>query len=388
MVLVIISLFLLTSCWSNHELEESAIVHGVGLDKSEDKIVASVEIIKPGGEQEDDDEASSVDNSEHIVLEETTDTLLEGARELIQYTKKRLDFGHTEAWIISEELARDDVIFPLDLIRRDQMLRLNGNLFISKDDPIDILNTPTLYKHLVASELSGSMYQTKFAAEYAPITLRELYKLVEGPVSNAYIPLIDITENNKQKVTSVEGVAVINEKKMVGELDYGETAGLNLLLDQVKGGAIEVKLNEKEKVSIEIKKAKTKTVPKLSDNKLDVTIQTKITGTLADNITTDNINEKYFKKIEQHLEEHTKDTIQSTLDKLQLDFETDITNIGLETYRNYPKKWQHISSDWNEIFSNANIEVDVEVDITHQGLINNNKLQRNKPHNNPYLFFK
>src|SRR5699024_6813299 len=108
---IITTLMLLTGCCSNQELNNTAIVHGVGLDKLDDQIHASFEIMKPGGgSQEGDKSAPSVESGEHIVLEETTDTLLEGARELIKYTKRRLDFGHTEAWIIGDKLAKDGFI--------------------------------------------------------------------------------------------------------------------------------------------------------------------------------------------------------------------------------------------------------------------------------------
>src|SRR5699024_9440156 len=123
---------------------------------------------------------------DHNVLEEVTDSPLDGAREVIKYTKRRLDFGHAETWIIGEELAKDDFVRSLDFVRRDQMFRLNGHLFITKDDPTDVLNTATLYEDLVASELAASMEQTQFVAEYAPITLREFYRSIEGPVGNGY----------------------------------------------------------------------------------------------------------------------------------------------------------------------------------------------------------
>lgn len=386
--IVIIGLFLLTGCWSNQELNNTALVHGVGLDKSDDQLRVSFEIIKPGGGQEGGQEVTSVESGEHIVLEETTDTLLDGARELIKYTKRRLDFGHTEAWIISEKLARDGIIRPIDIIRRDQQLRLNSHMFVTKDNPTAILNTPTLYEHLVSSELASSLPQTKFIAEYAPITLREFYKLIEGPVSNAYIPIIYLDENNKQEITAIDGTAVIKKDRMVGELDKIETAGLNLLLNNVKGGSIQVNMDENEKVSLEISKLKTKTMPKLTEDKLGVTIQTKIKGTLGDNMTTDKIDEEFFKKVEKEISDHTKDAIRSTLNKLQTELKTDITNIGPETYRKYPKEWEHVRSNWNEIFANADITIDVDTNVTHQGLINENIHHHEKPYNNPYRISK
>src|SRR5699024_2919949 len=139
-------------------------------------------------------------------------------------------------------------ILRLGIIRIDNMLLLNSHIFITKDDPTDILNTPTMYEHLVASELSSSLNQTKYVAEYAPITMREFYKLMEGPIQNAYIPMLYLEEVNKQKITALDGVAVIKKDRMVGELDRIETAGLNILLNHVKGGNMQVNLNDEEKV--------------------------------------------------------------------------------------------------------------------------------------------
>lgn len=376
----------LTGCWSNQELNNTALVHGVGIDKKDDQLLVGLEIVKPGGGEEGNQEVTSVESGEHIVLEEMTDTLLEGSRKFIKYTKRRLDFGHTEAWIIGETLAKEGFLQPLDIIRRDQMIRLNSHLFITNNQPTDILNTPTLYKHLVSSELASSMTQTKYIAEYAPITLREFYKLIEGPVPNAYIPIIYLDENNEEEITAIDGTAVIKRDRMIGHLNNLETAGLNILLNNVKGGSIQVTWDKDEKASIEISSLKTKTIPKLTNNELDVTITVEIVGTLGDNMTANQIHKRFFNKVEKEVSNHTREAMQATLDKLQKQYKTDITNIGLETYRTYTKEWQQLQSDWDTIFASANVTMDIQTTITHQGLINENINPHKKPFNNPYQF--
>lgn len=49
---MILTLLLLSGCWSSHEIDKSALVHGIGLDKAEDELMISVEIIKPTGSNE------------------------------------------------------------------------------------------------------------------------------------------------------------------------------------------------------------------------------------------------------------------------------------------------------------------------------------------------
>ena len=387
-VFTFLLLSFLTGCWSNQELNHSTLVHGVGFDTKDDQLRIALEIVQPSSNGSGSEDVESQGSGEHIILEEDTDTLLEGARELIKYTKRRLDFGHTKVWIITEDLAKEDFISTLGLIRRDQMLRLNSHIFITKDNPTDILNTPTMYEHLVASELDSSLNQTQYVAEYAPITMREFYKLIEGPIPNAYIPMLYLEEVNKQKVTALDGVAVIKKDRMVGELDRTETAGLNILLNHVKGGNIQVNLNDEEKISLEIATLKTKLNPTLNGSKVDVAIQVEMEGTLADNMTPRKINESFLKEIETALEEKIEATTLATLNTLQEDLQTDITNIGLKTYRKYPRQWKKISSKWDEIFAGAEVSIEVDTNVLHQGLINESVNRHKTPHNNPYRFSK
>ena len=122
---------------------------------------------------------------------------------------------------------------------------------------------------------------------------------------------------------------------------------------------------------------------------MNVDIQTKIEGTLADNMTTKKINEHFFKEIEKKISHHVENEIDSTLKKLQEELKTDITEIGLETHRTYPKQWQNIRSEWNDIFANAEISIEVDANFTHEGLINESvHREERKPNNNPYPFSK
>lgn len=378
-------LFLLTGCWSSQELDKSALVHGIGLDKSNDQLRISVEIIKPTGSSGQGGEEGGKEDGENILLERDADSLIQGARELIRDAKRRLFFDHTQLWLISEELAKEAFIGYLDEGRRDQMFRLNSYLFITENNPIDIFGTPTLYEELSSAEIVSSLKQNQFINEYIPVKMYEFYKLMEGPIPNAYLPIIQTKKEKDKAITSLNGIAVIRNNKMVGKLNTHETVGLNVLLNKAKGGGETIFLNDKEKVSIEIKKSKTKITPKLNGNKFKAHLKIEIEGTLADNTTKSNINEQWISKVEEEISNKTKKYIRLTLNKLQKELKTDISGIGLETYRKYPKQWQSIQSEWNEIFSNADIRIDVHTNITHQGLINKG-INRNdkKPYNNPY----
>lgn len=393
-ILILSSLLLLTGCWNNLELDDTALVHGVGLDKSDGQLEMSVEIIKPigqGGGQSGGQSGGQGGNQggeQHIVLTKKADTFLEGDRELVRYAKRRLDFGHCNVWIIGEKLSKEDFVHPIDIARRDQMFRLKSYLFVTNDEPSDILNTSTLYENLASVEIVSALEETQFVAAFTPIQVREFYKLIEGPTHSAYTPMISIKKEGKQVFTSIDRTAVIKGQHKVGELDTKETMGLNFLLNKVKGGDVEVSLDDKERVSLEISKATTKIKPQLKGNQLRVDIQTKLEGTLADNMTGNHINQHFFNEIESKISQQVEEDMQSTLEKLK-ELNTDITGIGLKTYQAYPKQWHKIRSDWGDIFADADITIDVDTNITTQGLINESvEPNYQRPHHNPYKFSK
>lgn len=381
-------LFLLTACWNNQEIDNEALVHGVGMDKSGDQFMFNVEIVKPGSTVGQSQPANQEDG-ENIILDIESDSLLNGARELIRKAKRRLYFGHTRVWVIGEELAKENSLRTLDQIRRDQMNRINSYVFITEDNPRDILRTPTLYENLSAVEMVSALEQTKFISEYIPLTIYELFRLAEGPTKSVYIPMIKVSEEYGQMITELDGTAVIKNEKMIGKLTKKESVGLTWLLDQVEGGSVTVELDNSERVGLEIIHSKTKFQPHLQGNDLNVAVDVTIDGTLGDNITPYNPTEDWLKQVEKVFASKVQTDIQKTLNKLQKDLKTDITKIGIQTYRKYPQEWKKIRRQWDEVFSNASITINVNVNIEHQGLIQKSiQDDDKKPSNIPFPFFK
>lgn len=377
----ILSLFLLTGCWNNQELDQSALVHGIGLDKSEDSIILSMEIIKPN-----DSGGDGLNSGESIIIQKEAETLIEGGRESIREIKRRPYFDHNRLWIISDELAKDDFIRYLDISRRDQMFRLNSYLFITEEDPVNILSTPTLYDNLSSSEIVSALEQTKYISGYTNVKLYDFFKLIEGPIPNAYIPIIKTEKNNQQVITVLDGTAVINNGKMVGKLNDIETHGLNVFLNKAAGG-YGIVIIDGSKISIEINNSETKIQPTLNGENLKAHIKVEIESTLADNTSQENVTKTWLEKVEREMSKLAEGHLQKVLNKLQKELKTDITGIGLETHKKYPKEWKKVQDRWDEVFSNAEVTIDVQTEIIHQGLIHMNKEQfQDRPRNNPFKF--
>src|SRR5699024_9014086 len=288
-LILIFSTLFLSGCWSSLELDETALVYGLGLSKKNDRLLMTVEIIRPG-----DAGGEGAATGESMILEIEADTLIEASRELIRKVKRRLSWEHNRLWVVNKELAEDqDFIGALDSGRRDEMFRINSYLFITEDDPIDILSTPTLYNDLTSGEIVSALGQERFLSGFADVRFYDLFKHLEGPLPYAYLPMIKKVEDRQQSNTEINGTAVFKDGKMVGELTNRETIGLNVLHNQAEGGYTHI--DEKDgKVSLEILTSETTIEPSLQGDELEVDINVDIQATLADNSTNVDVTEEWI----------------------------------------------------------------------------------------------
>lgn len=386
--LLILIILILTGCWNSSEVDDEAIVHGVGFDfdKESNMLEVYAEVVKPTPSED-----ASFQSAENLVLQLEAESPLHGAREFIRNVKRRLQFGHTRLWIVGEDLAKEPFVPVFDVIRRDPMNRLNSYIFITKDEIDEIFMTTTLYENLSSDEIVSGLEQSKFTAEFIPVLLYEFIGLNEERLQTAYLPIINVVEDVSGTITSIEGTAVIKEQRMVGELNIDETVGLAVLTDRAQGGVITVPtIEEGEIISMEVKGSNTTVSPKLHGKELHVKIDVSVYGELGDNVMVnpEEINENFILEAEKLIEKDLESTLRATLDKLQ-ELKADITDIGVETYRSFPQKWKNIESIYHdEIFPDATIDINISADIFHQGLTNQsvNEPQK-KPYNNPFPFF-
>lgn len=118
-------------------------------------------------------------------------------------------------------------------------------------------------------------------------------------------------------------------------------------------------MSDRDRASLEVKKAKTKIVPHLEGDQLKVNIETKIEGTLADNMTKEEFNEAYLNKVEKKISQEVEKLMLSSLTKLQ-ELETDITDFGLIIHQRSPQEWKRVQPKWDAIFANAEVKIDVK----------------------------
>jgi len=376
------ALLLLTGCWSSLDFKNAAIVMGTGFDSDPQGYRISVEMLIPGAEQSG---SQSNPVAQSLVLERADQNLHGFARHFIRDSKRKLVFTHNRVWIVKDTLAKENLLRILDILERGEMLRMHSYLFITPENPTEILKTHPLFKTQTSIELSLGMKEVKFVSDYATPNVREFMRMLSEPPYTAFLPVLHIRQNTNKPIPEVGETAIIKGDHMIGELNRNETMGLLWLRGSVKGTTISAGGIADHPVQIEAHGLDTKIKPVLQDGKLSVNVKVSLRGAVAEVAPEVRVNEDFIKELEQQVSDKVAAQIRETLQTLQGTFQTDITGIGLEVYRRYPQEWHRLEKNWDELFAAAKVHVDVKAEIYHQGLVDHTLgADRARPKFNPY----
>src|SRR5699024_10670810 len=297
---------LLSGCWDSTELDESIMIVGVGVSKEGDEYKVVMEATAPSDVSTTEDSIKG----KSILLETKGKTLLDTSREMIRIAKRRLFFTHTEVWIIHSELAvKEDMLLFLDILRREQMIRLNSYFFITDEPPKNIFSTDHIFSNILSEELISGLEYSEYVSGYPEVKAKDYFEMSLSPLRTAYLPTIKTIEKGDKTISQLTGSAIFKKGKMVGALDAKESFGLLWINNKVQSGSITIEIDDIES-SFKLIRGKTDLNTKLVGNHLTVNINIKAVGTLADQIVEiESINKwtkDLSKKVNQHIEGYIK----------------------------------------------------------------------------------
>jgi spore germination protein KC len=367
-ILAFISLILLisvTGCWNYSEVDDIAIVSGVGIDKgkSEGELAVTVEIV-------DTKKGSKSNQSGIKMLTLSGPTIFDIVRGMISITGEKLFWSHSKVIVISEELAREGVIRVIDWYNRDTETRSDVYIFVSKEKTAqEVISLSSVTESILAYELAQQMRIEKNTSTAPVVEIFDFIDKLEASGEYAMAPLIYIHEQNKIKNARVSGTAIFNKDKMVGTISGDETKFMLFARDEIKGGVLPLN-DEKGKpaFSLEILSNRTKVKPVWKDGKLQMQINTVTQVGLDEVMAPKEFNDINSKKVlEKRAGKELQQQILSVIHKVQKDYQADIFGFGELVHERMPENWKKIKQNWRQEFTQLDVVVNSKVMIKISG---------------------
>ncbi len=348
LLLLIISIFLLTGCYDNIELNNLAIVTGVGIDYIDDNFFVTYEILN-------DTNTEEVISMKSFTTSGTGKTINEAFTNVNYKVSKKPYFAHLKVVLVSKEIVDNHLKDITDFLLRDTNIRDEFFLLSTNNStPLEILSHNSNY-YPVVSELiinlkDNEKYNNNLAID------ENFQQLLAKIISKNSDGIIGTLSLNDDEIT-IDNFLILKDYKYQNTLTKEQSTIYNLLTTNVLAKEFN-KMYDKGNVAISITYSATDINVLDDEIKLNVELKGRI---VENNPNFDLKNEKSYAKLNKDFAKLIEDKITDFIKVLQKN-ESDV--LGLQEI--YYKKNR---KDNHNLWTHANVNVSVNLKINTKGFI-------------------
>lgn len=383
--ILLLLLVSLSGCWSRRELNELAIVVGMGIDKEDGKYVVTTQVVNPG---EISVQQTSGTKAPVTVFQQKAETVFEAIRKMTTIAPRKLYFAHLRLVILGTEASEDGIAEIVDYLSRDHEFRTDFFLVVAKNTKAEsVLEVLTSLDFIPANKLFDSLQTSeKVWASTMTITLDQLIADMVGEGVQPNLAGIEVL-GDKESGNKVEnigqitrsallqysGMATFKNEKLVGWFNDQESKGLNYALGKVKSTIISVPCTEggDKNVEIELIRTKSDITTELKNGSTKGIINFKAEANVASVgcKEVDLTKRESIPYLEEKTEEDIKASIEAAIKTSQEKFKGDYFGFGNALHRSHPHFWKKVKEDWDETFKDMPIDIKVDIKILQTGTI-------------------
>lgn len=372
----------LTGCWSRHELNEQAIVVGIGIDKEGSGYTVSAQMVNPATVSGQRGVSKSLPPV--VTHKQWGQSVPEALRRMTTNLSKRLYFSHLRIVVFGEEVAREGIRGPLDFFSREPKMRTDFYLIVARNcTASDVLSMSTVIDPIPANHLYEklSVSDREWAAT-GKITLDELLinlasqgkssaltgiRIVGDKRNGASLPRNDAIK--QRTFMEYSGMAVFRKDRMIGWMEDNEVRALKYLQNTVDQTVWVMPCSGGKSISLNLVRARTR-IRAASNGDLPVIhVYSRIELDVASvECEADLSKPDTLERIRKQAQNHYRDILLSSIEGVQRRFGTDIFGFGKHVHRQLPKLWRN-AGKWDEAFARLQVRVHPDVQIRRVGSI-------------------
>ncbi|MCI8671809.1 MAG: Ger(x)C family spore germination protein [Bacilli bacterium] len=350
LILLIIPL-LLGGCYDYNELNDLAIVAGVGIDYEDDKYIVTFEILstKKEGEQ-------SASSSTYNVSAKG-DTVTEAFANNGNNLDKVAYFDHIEVVVISEEVAKNHLKQVCEYLIRGSKIRNEFFLTLTTENTAKDIITSSSKEKPIASTFIVDLLEynddSRSAGYYVPFT-----KTLRNILTGGEDAMMSTFKLKDDKIV-LDGMAIFKDYELMHVFKPEEASIINFLNNfNTKTVFFEKSCGKDKKTVISLYESKVDIAPN-NDNVV-------ISGKLNARVNEDNCDynlkdDDSYKILQKDFNKIIEEKVNEVIDQLKA-YESNVLSIGKNYYNKYRKKYYYRWTD-------QDFKYDFDLKINKKGLV-------------------
>lgn len=375
-VIVLVGLgLLLAGCWDRKEINDLAIVLATGIDYEDGRVELTAQIFIPrkasggaGGGTGGAGESSP--SGVTMVRTAEGSTIAEALNRLQRKVPRNMFWGHCEVVVISEEAGKQGLREYIDFLLRYPQFREHAYVFSSAEPTKELLALLDPLERSSAESLR-EMANMKLGTR---VTVLDLAQSLEGPSRSAILSRMLILPpdpgQSKQTTTPyIKGLSIYKNGRYVRTAKEPLSVGMLLLSNELNNIIMPVEL-EREKGAFSIRpfEMKTELIPHVKGKDWSMEIKVRSKGEVVLNTTNANLTDpSKMVELEKAWSYRLKSLAEEALELAQHELQADLYKFSVEFRRHYPEQWKERHREWDSVFSNLDVKVDVRARIARTG---------------------
>ncbi|WP_415783060.1 Ger(x)C family spore germination protein [Brevibacillus invocatus] len=364
---------LLTGCWDRREVNDIGFVIAMSIDKEGDgkyRLAVQVPLVSSLGGPSGEGGGTSGDKSFYV--DSAVGKTIREAYGILQSRMSRLlYFAHYRVVILGEELARNGLSNPLDIVTRFPEHRLTSFVVITKGKGMDLLSAQPQFERF-----SGEALRELVKSVTIPVSMKDLAQMANHKGLDPFLPVFEPVQSHpkgKSKEVEAMGVAVFRKDKLIKILSRSDSVGLRWFQRYFNPFSMIVKLNSNEWINTEVLRGETKIRPVIKQGRVHYDIHLKSSIVITENMTTLNFdNENSIDLMEKRVSEEIENKIKIILEHSKAT-KSDPIGLGMVLARHHPKTWKTTYRDkWRDELPDITYTIHSKVQATNIGQTTNN----------------
>lgn len=373
-ILIIVMPVCISGCWDRQELNDLAIVSGLGwdIDPGTGEVTFTYQSILPsrikgsssmneGGEQKGGRALDTVQ-----LVKSTGSSPYDVLNRYTQHGSRIPFYQHTQVYVFGREGAEYGIYGFLDTIARNPVSRPNALMVISEKKAGDILGVENGMENIQAFGMAAEIKLSARFSKYPAVTSLEFANRLISKTTAPIAPIVGVFEESgpggeKTPKLRIAGTAVFKEDRMIGRLNERESSGLLWAINKVEIGFVII-----PQASLEIVQAKSKIVPELQDDHITITVEIEEQSNLVEYTGKQDITPAILQEIEKYQAAEIESQVRAAINK-SISLNADVFGFGEAIHRKYKKEWQDLKPGWDEIYPHIDVVVQVKTQVNEIG---------------------
>lgn len=200
-IILLCLMFLISGCYDCEELNNLNIVTGIGFDKEDDEYLVTLEITKSSGSENNTEKDTTLFTAKDEVLAVAMEKAMNNS-------DKKTYFKHTDAILISEDIAKDGISHIIDYLLRDSNISTTYFTVICK-------NANELLSMELDNDTTSNLIVTTITSHIKSDILNNIDIITSNIINkrkDIALPYVEMIDDDK---ILIESKAYFNEDKMI-----------------------------------------------------------------------------------------------------------------------------------------------------------------------------